>query len=248
MSQQQALVLARSGHMKQAVMMWQRAVALAQQIEHREKAALYETAAAACEAHFGNGAAAKRRALAALKIRKGRDVEYAAAYALALAGDPSGAQALADDLGKRFPEDTAVQFEYIPTLGALLALARHEPLKAIELLQPALAYDFAMPGTAFAANFGGLYPAYVRGQAYLAARQGVEAAAEFQKILDHRGVVGADPVGALAHLQLGRAFALSGDKTKAKTAYQDFLTLWKDADPDILILKQARAEYAKLQE
>ena len=246
MSQQQALVLARSGHMEQAVMMWQRAIALAQQIGHREKAALYETAAAACEAHFGNGAAAKRRAQAALKIGKGRDVEYAAAFALAVAGDSSGAQTLADDLGKRFPEDTPVQFEYLPTLGALLALARNEPLKAIELLQPALAYDFAVPGTAFAANFGGLYPAYVRGEAYLAAHRGVEAAAEFQKILNHCGVVGADPVGALAHLQLGRAFALLGDKTKAKTAYQDFLTLWKDADPDIPILQQAKAEYAEL--
>ena len=246
MSHQQALVLARSGHMEQAVMILQRAISLARHLEHWEKAALYEAAAAACEAHFGNAAAAKRRALAALKIGKGRDVEYAAAFALAVAGDSSGAQTLADDLGKRFPEDTPVQFEYLPTLGALVALARNEPSKAIELLQPALAYDFALPGTAFAANFGGLYPAYVRGEAYLAAHRGVEAAAEFQKILDHRGVVGADPVGVLAHLQLGRAFALLGDKTKAKTAYQDFLTLWKDADPDIPILQQAKAEYAEL--
>ena len=94
--------------------------------------------------------------------------------------------------------------------------------------------------------FGALYPIYVRGEAYLAAHQGAEAAAEFQKILDHRGIVVSDPIGALARLQLGRAFALSGDKTKAKTAYQDFLTLWKDADPDIPILKQAKAEYARL--
>src|SRR5258708_1137101 len=245
-SQDQALVLARSGHMEQAAMMWQRAIALAQQIGHREKAALYEAPAPGGEGPFGNRAAAKRRAQAALKIGKGRDVEYAAAFALAVAGDSSGAQTLADDLGKRFPEDTPVQFEYLPTLGALFALARNEPLKAIELLQPALAYDFALPGTAFAANFGGLYPAYVRGEAYLAAHRGVEAAAEFQKILYHRGVVGADPVGALAHLQLGRAFALLGDKTKAKNAYKDFLTLWKDADPYLPIFKQATAEYAGL--
>src|SRR5260370_674841 len=171
-SQDQALVLARSGHMEQAVMMWQRAIALAQQIGHREKAALYESAPAACEAHYGNGAASKRRALSALEIGKGRDVEDAAAFALAVAGDSFGAQTLPDDLGKRFPEDTPVQFEYLPTLGALLALARNEPRKSIELLQPALAYDFATPGTAFAANFGGLYPAYVRGEAYLAAHQG----------------------------------------------------------------------------
>ena len=111
-----------------------------------------------------------------------------------------------------------------------------------------ISWPWWMRWTAFAANFGGLYPAYVRGEAYLAAHRGVEAAAEFQKILNHCGVVGADPVGALAHLQLGRAFALLGDKTKAKTAYQDFLTLWKDADPDIPILQQAKAEYAKLQQ
>ena len=246
LSGQQALVLARSGHIEHAAMMWQRAITLAQQIGHGEKAALYETSAAVCEAHFGNAAAAKRRALAALKIARGRDVEYAAAFALALSGDSSAAQTLADDLGKRFPEDTPVQFEYLPTLGALFALARNDPSNAIELLHPALAYDYAVPGTAFTAKYGGLYPAYVRGKAYLASRQGAEAAAEFQKILDHRGVVGADPIGALAHLPLGRAFALSGDKTKAKAAYQDFLALWKDADPGIPILAQAKAEYARL--
>ena len=106
--------------------------------------------------------------------------------------------------------------------------------------------SWASAQSAFNAFFGALYPVYVRGEAYLAAHQGAEAAAEFQKILDHRGIVVADPIGALAHLQLGRAFALSGDKTKAKTAYQDFLTLWKDADPDIPILKQAKAEYERL--
>ena len=104
-----------------------------------------------------------------------------------------------------------------------------------------------MPGTAFFGKFGGLYPAYMRGEAYLAAGRGREAAAEFQKVLNHRGIVLADPIGALAHLQLGRAYVVSGDKTKAKSAYQDFLTLWKDADADLPVLKQARAEYAKLQ-
>ena len=103
-----------------------------------------------------------------------------------------------------------------------------------------------MPGTKFFAQFGGLYPAYVRGQAYLEAQQGREAAAEFQKVLDHRGIVLADPIGALAHLQLGRAYVISGDATKAKSAYRDFLTLWKDADPDVPILKKAKAEYARL--
>jgi tetratricopeptide (TPR) repeat protein len=205
-----------------------------------------KTSPAACEANLGNAAAARRHALAALELAKGRDVEYAAAFALALSGDPSRAQGLANDLAKRFPEDTPVQFEYLPTLQALFALARNEPLKAIEALEAAKPYDFALPGTAFVANFGGLYPAYVRGKAYLAANRDAEAAAEFQKVLDHRGIVFADPVGALAHLQLGRAFVLAGDKARAKAAYQDFLTLWKDADPDIPLLKQAKAEYDKL--
>jgi tetratricopeptide (TPR) repeat protein len=119
-------------------------------------------------------------------------------------------------------------------------------LDAVERLQRAVPYDLAMPGTAFFAKFGALYTAYVRGEAYLAAGRGQEAAAEFQKVLDHRGIVLADPIGALAHLQLGRAYAVSGDMTKAKSAYQGFLTLWKDADADLPVLRQARAEYAKL--
>ena len=139
-----------------------------------------------------------------------------------------------------------MQFEYLPILHALSALAHRAPLDAVERLQRALPYDFALPGTAFVGKFGGGYPAYVRGQAYLEAGRGQEAAAEFQKILNHRGVVLADPIGALAHLQLGRALERAGDHAKARAAYQDFLTLWKDADSDILVLKQASAEYAKL--
>ena len=120
-------------------------------------------------------------------------------------------------------------------------------MDAIKRLERAIPYDFAMPGTVLFAKFGGLYTVYVRGQAYLAAGLGQEAAAEFQKILDHRGIVLADPVGALAHLQLGRAYVVSGDRIKARSAYQDFLAIWKDADPDIPVVKQAKAEYAKLQ-
>jgi DNA-binding winged helix-turn-helix (wHTH) protein/tetratricopeptide (TPR) repeat protein len=247
MSHNQALVLARSGQMRQARSMWERAVAMAEQAGNREGAARYEAAEAVCEALFGNNEAAKGRVQAALKLAKDRDVEYAAAFALALSGDSSEAQRLGGDLEKRFPEDTPVQFEYLPTLRALFALAHQAPLDAAEQLQKALPYDFALPGTAFFAKFGGLYPAYVRGEAYMRAGKGKEAAAEFQKILDHRGVVLADPVGALAHLQLGRAYVLMGDNAKAKTAYQDFLALWKDADTDIPILQQARAEYVKLQ-
>ena len=128
---------------------------------------------------------------------------------------------------------------------ASILAAKKEP-DAVERLQRAVPYDLAMPGTAFHAKFGGLYPAYVRGEAYLAAGRGQEAAAEFQKVLDHRGIVLADPIGALAHWKLGKAYVVSGDITKAKNAYRDFLALWKDADPDIPVLKQARAEYAGL--
>ena len=222
------------------------AVDLAQQAGRREKAAVYEAGVAVWEASFGNAPAARRSATEALELSKGRDVEYGVAFAMALAGDYSRAEALADDLERRFPEDTFVRFTYGPTLRALFALNRGEPANALELLQVAAPYDLALSGLAFFGFFGGLYPAYVRGEAFLAAHQGPEAAAEFQKFLDHRGIVFGDPMGALARLQLGRAFALSGDKTKAKTAYQDFLALWKEADPDIPILRQAKAEYAKL--
>jgi len=139
-----------------------------------------------------------------------------------------------------------VQFEYLPTLRALSSLAHRAPLEAVERLQAAVPYDYAMPGTAFFAKFGGLYTAYIRGEAYLAAGRGQEAAAEFQKVLTHRGIVLADPIGGLAHLQIGRAYVVSGDISKAKIAYRDFLAIWKDADPDIPILKQVSAEYAKL--
>ena len=216
MSHNQALVLARSGRMREARTLWARAVALSQQDGRRETAALYEAAQAVCEAHFENAAAARTWARSALDLAKGRDVEYAAAFALALSGDSAGPQRLADDLAKRFPEDTPVQFEYLPTLRALSAISRKAPLDAIERLETALPYDLAMPGTAFFAKFGGLYTAYVRGQGYLQAGRGREAASEFQKILDHRGIVLADPVSALAHLQLGRAYVVSGDRPKPK--------------------------------
>ena len=242
----QALVLARSGQMQQARIMWERAVALAQQAGDRERAAIYKSAEAVCEAHLGNAAEAKRGAAAALDLAKGRDVEYSAAFALARSGESSASQRLAIDLEKRFPEDTSVQFEYLPTLHALSALNRGAPLDAVEQLERARPYELALPGTAFFAKFGGLYPAYVRGESYLAAGRGQEAAVEFQKVLNHRGIVFADPIGALAHLQLGRAYVASGDMAKAKNAYQDFLTLWKDADEDMPVLKQAKAEYAKL--
>jgi tetratricopeptide (TPR) repeat protein len=165
-------------------------------------------------------------------------VQFEAALALAFAGDAVRSQALADELGNRFPEHSIIQFNHLPTIRAQLALNRDDSSKAIEILQTAGPYELS--------DDGGLYPIYVRGEAYLAAHQGKEAAAEFQKILDHRGVVPEEPIGALARLQIGRAYAMQGDTAKAKAAYQNFLTLWKDADPDIPVLQKAKAEYAKL--
>ena len=134
---------------------------------------------------------------------------------------------------------------YLPALRAKLALLHSNPQEAVETLQTTAPYELGLPSLNFY-NWPNLYPVYVRGEAYLAAHRGNEAAGEFQKILDHRGIVLNEPIGALAHLQLGRAYALQGDSTKARAAYQDFLTLWKDADLDIPVLKQAKAEYATL--
>jgi tetratricopeptide (TPR) repeat protein len=245
-SDHEAFALAYTGRLQQARRMSRRAVDLALQSGHREMAALYEIPGALWEAFFGNTLEAGQSARASLDLSKELYVEYGAAFALALARDSGQSQTLANDLETRFGEDTGARFSYLPALRARLALNHGEPAKAIELLQVAIPYELGVPRSSIHGNFGALYPVYVRGEAYLAAHQGAEAAAEFQKILDHRGIVVSDPIGALAHLHLGRAFVLSGDKTKAKTAYLDFLTLWKDADPDIPILKQAKAEYAKL--
>lgn len=197
------------------------------------------------EGFLGNAAEARQNAAAALKLSRARDVEYGAAFALALSGDFSKSETLANDLETRFPEDTFVRFSYVPMLRALFAVNRGEPSIALEMLQIAAPHDLAIPGS-WSGFFGNLYPAYVRGTAYLAGHQAAEAVAEFQKILDHRSIVFSDPVAVAAHLQLARAFALAGEKAEAKRAYGDFLALWKDADPDIPILKQAKLEYARL--
>jgi tetratricopeptide (TPR) repeat protein len=242
----EALALARSGRLQAARRPSSRAVDLALQEGKREAAASYQAARAVWEAVCGNAAQGKKNAMAALELSNGRDVEYAAGLALALSGGSPRSEALAGDLEKRFPEDTFVKFTYVPVLRALTALERGTPTDAVERLQAARRYELAVNGLNFNHFLGGLHSAYVRGAALIAAHQYDEAAAEFQKILDHRGIVGADPIGALAHLQLGRVFALSGDKTKAKAAYEAFLALWKDADADIAILKSAKAEYARL--
>ena len=217
--------------------MLQRAVDSAIRADEKETAALYLSSGASHEALVGNAALAKQQAQAALALSNGRDVIGNTAIALALAGDSGQALRLADDLAKRFPQDTLVQSEYLPMIHGAVALESGNAAKAIEALAAAAPYELGQA----------LYPAYIRGEAYLKLGQGSAAATEFQKIIDHPGATQNDPVGVLAHLGLARAYAVSGDKTKARTAYQDFFSLWKDADPEIPILKEAKAEYAKLQ-
>ena len=159
----------------------------------------------------------------ALALGRGHEVDYAAAFALAVSGDVSRSRALADDLARDYPEDTSVQFMYLPTLRALFALDARDAAAAIQSLQTASRFDLALGGIGFNGYFGKLYPIYVRGLAYLAAQQPAEAAAEFQRIVDHRSIVLVDPIDALARLQLARALALSGDTVKAKSAYDDLL-------------------------
>jgi tetratricopeptide (TPR) repeat protein len=243
----EALALVRSGRLQLARQSSSRAIDLARQQGGREVSATYQAARAVWEAMCGNAVEAKKNAMAALELSKGRDVEYAAALALAFSGDSARSQPLRDDLEQRFPEDTFAKFTYVPVLRALSALAHGKPTDSVEQLQITLPYELAVNGLTFSQYLGGLHSAYVRGEALLAAHQYAAAVAEFQKILEHRGIVGADPIGALAHLQLGRTFALAGDPVKAKGAYGDFLTLWKDADSDVPILVQAKAEYARLQ-
>ena len=227
------------GHLKKAVELERQAIVAAQQAELAELATSGDASEALREALFGNQAEARRSAAAALKMSKGHDVQATVAWALAIAGDTTHAQTLADDLSARYPEDTVVQFVYLPLIRAQIELTRKNSPKSVELLRAAEPYEFGQNSI--------LHPAYVRGQAYLADRRGSEAIVEFQKILDHSGVVVNDPIGALAHLQIARAYVGQAESTKAKAAYQDFLTLWKNADPDIPILQQAKAEYARLQ-
>jgi serine/threonine protein kinase/tetratricopeptide (TPR) repeat protein len=226
---------AYSGRLHKARELSRQAVTLAVRAAEKETAAGLEADATLREALFGNALEVKRRA-AALRHLTGREVQHQVAISLVLVGDVAGAQALVDELARRFPEDTIVQFISLPTIRGQLALSKKDPGRAIEALQTTSPYELVT-----------LYPTYLRGQAYLASHRGREAADEFQKILDHRGIVLNAPIGALAHVQLGRAYALQGNTVEARTAYNDFLTLWKDADPDVPILLQAKAEYAKLQ-
>jgi predicted Zn-dependent protease len=211
------------------------AVTSAETVGEKEVAAAYESTAAVREGLFGNALQARQAAIAALST--GRDAQFAAALALALAGDALRAQGLADDLAKRYRADTIVQFSFLSRICAQLALSQNKPKERLTCCK--------LPRNEL--GIGATLPVYMRGEAYLAAYQHSEAVSEFQKIPDRRGIVLNEPIGALARLQLARAYAMQGDTAKAKSAYQDFLTLWKDVDPDVPILSKAKAEYAKLQ-
>ncbi|MBV9745496.1 MAG: hypothetical protein JO099_17175 [Acidobacteriia bacterium] len=240
--QAQSAAAAASGHLKEARIKSRLVLDLALETAHkRENAAEFQTGAAMREAFFGNVKEAKAYAAAALDLSHGRNVEYGVAFVRALTGDIAGSQALAQDLDKRFPEDTYVRFTYLPTLKALWALNRGDTSAALDELQTAAPYEFATSGSGN--GYYGAYSAiYLRGSAYLMAHRGTDATAEFQKIIHHP----LDPVQVMARLQLARALRISGDTVRAKAAYQDFLERWKSADPGIPILRDARAESASL--
>jgi tetratricopeptide (TPR) repeat protein len=231
------------GKLKNAHDMTRRAMDSAQHNDAKETAAAYQAAAALREVESGNWEQARAEADAALKLGPNRDVRALAALALARAGATPAAEKLAAELDKTSPLDTLVQRYWLPTIRAAVALERKDPKRAIELLRAAGTIELGQ-STGLAVY---LCPAYLRAEAYLMLHDSNAAAAEFQKFIDHRGLVVNFPWGALARLGLARAYAMQGNPVKARAAYQDFLALWKDADPDIPILKQAKAEYAKLQ-
>jgi serine/threonine protein kinase/tetratricopeptide (TPR) repeat protein len=246
-----------AGHLGKARELAKRSVESAIRADSKENGAISQESASLREAAFGNAAAARQAAAEALKlVPTSQAVEVEAALAFAMAGDGVRAESLAHDMNKRFPLDTQMQSLWLPAIRAQLALNRKNPADALNALQVAVA-PIELGQIQFVANISCLYPTYIRGEAYLAAGQGSAAGAEFQKILDHSGMVWNCWTGALAHLGVARANALQAKtsqgadadaaRVRALAAYKDFLTLWKDADPDIPILKQAKAEYAKLQ-
>jgi DNA-binding winged helix-turn-helix (wHTH) protein/tetratricopeptide (TPR) repeat protein len=233
------------GRLRKAREYSRRAVDSELRAESKEGAASHQAYTALWQAEFGNLAQARKDAASALALSPGRDGKIVIAMALARIGDSFRASALAGELQKTHPQDTLVQFYSLPSIRAATELSRGNAAKAVDFAERARPYELAAPSTP-PTDLRALYPSYIRGQAYLAMHRGNDAVVEFQRILDHRGLNGNSPLGALAHLQIGRASAMSGDPAKARAAYQDFFALWKDADPDIPILKQAQAEYAKL--
>jgi predicted Zn-dependent protease len=247
---------AYSGYLGKAREMTRRSVDSAIRADSKENGAIWQENAAIVQAAYGNATEARQSAAEALKLAPtSQGVEVEAALAFAMAGDTARAESLAQDLGKRFPLDTQMQSLWLPAIQAQLALDKKNPAAALTALQAAFPIELGQ--ILFVTNISCLYHVYVRGEAYLAAGQGKEAAAEFQKIIDHSGIVWNCWTGALARLGVARANALQARsssgadadlaRSRALAAYKDFLGIWKDADSDIPVLKQARAEYAKLQ-
>ena len=234
---------AYGGEFSKARELTRRASDSALRAREKETVGEYQAHHAVEEALAGNMVLAKQEAQSALMQADGKQVKALSAVALGLAGDSAQAARLASDLSKNFAADTIVQFDYLPMIHAAAAIRSGDYRHAVEALTASQPYELGQTNSAF--TFA-LYPVYLRGEAYLSAKQGIAAATEFQKILDHTGVVGNQPVGSLAHLGLARAYALSGDTAKAKTRYEDFFALWKNADPEAPLLKQAKAEYATL--
>jgi serine/threonine protein kinase/tetratricopeptide (TPR) repeat protein len=220
-----------------------RAVDSAVRNDSKETGAIWQVNAALREAEFGNAAAARQNVAAALALAPGRDVKVLAALALARIGETVGAKAIVEELEKNYGSDTILKVYWLPTIKAAIELNGNNPAQAVVFLEAAAPYELGDPPQL---QLGTMYPAHIRGQAQLVAHNGAAAATEFQKFLNHRGITLNFPLGALAHLGLARAYSLSGDTAKAKTSYNDFFVLWKDADPDIPILVAAKAEYAKL--
>jgi eukaryotic-like serine/threonine-protein kinase len=221
-----------------------RAVDAAVRSDAKESAAMWKVDEALREAEFGNAGLAKEDVAAALKLSPGRDVKLLSALVLARCGETGQGKTLADELEKNYPSETILKVYWLPTVRAALDLNTNNSTQALQSLEAAAPYELGMPQQF---QLGTMYPVYIRGLAYLAAHNATAAETQFQRILDHSGITINFPTGALAHLQLGRAYAMAGDGGKAKAAYQDFFNLWKNADPDIPILKEARTEYAKLQ-
>lgn len=247
MTEVEALAAARDGRLSGAERYSRSAVEMALRAGLRQRTAVLQAAPAVWNALYENKATARRTAETALRTSEGREVSYAAGFALGLGGDAAKAEALANKLDKEYPEDTHVQATYVPTLRALAALDKNDPRKALDLLEANRPYEFGIPPLAFIHYYGNMYPIYVRGLAYLAMGNGAEAAGEFSRLLAHPGLAAGDPIDAAARRQLARALGLAGDKPKARSAYEAFLTSWKDAEPDIPILRQAKSEYANLQ-
>jgi len=235
-----------AGHAMKARELSNKAVDVAKRNGQKETGAVWLLETALRDAELKNSAQARQQATSAIALSSNRDSQILQALVLARTGDTDRAQRMAADIAKRSPLNTVLNRYWLPTILAAVELNRGHPQGAISLLEAASEYELGSPSPGPGA-IATLYPVYVRGEAYLKAGQGAQAAAEFQKIIDHRNLVQNFVLGALAHLQLGRAKLMSGDKEGARKAYQDFLTLWKDADSDIPILKEAKAEYAKLQ-